>query len=666
MFRLSTRNLTTKRIDKILIANRGEIACRVIRSAKKLAIKTVAVYSDVDRDSMHVQMADEAYHIGGAASSESYLRADRILAVCKRTGAQAVHPGYGFLSENAQFADLLSENGVIFIGPSTEAILDMGIKSKSKFIMDEAGVPIIKGYHGDQQDDATLLTESRKIGFPVMLKAIMGGGGKGMRICMTEADFQSQLDSARREALQGFGDDRMLVEKFVEDPRHVEVQVFGDNYGDAVYLYERDCSVQRRHQKVLEEAPAPGISWETRRAIGEAAVRAAKAVNYSGAGTVEFIMDKHENFWFMEMNTRLQVEHPVSEMITGADLVEWQIRVARGEKLPLKQEEIELNGHSIEARVYAEDPENAFLPGAGKLVYLKNPVEDEHTRVETGVRTGDDVSQYYDPMIAKLIVWGNDRQEALDRLTEKLSDYHVVGLPTNIKFLKRCALSKDFQDINLDTGFIDRNESLLIPKILAPTNESIATAALIKSYREPLMSTNPFDSLINWRANLATTEMVSFTALGETYEANLTTLGKNHYRIHIDGKNYESRIMKTENGFTVEINGIRAHVSAYFDEDEFHLFTTEGPVVLGIPKSNYLKLTEGTSEGAAIAPMTGTITQVMVKTGDSVSAGDTLMTMVAMKMEHTIKAPKDGVIKQVMGIEGETVDRKALLVRYEE
>lgn len=279
---------------------------------------------------MHVKMADEAFHIGGAASADSYLRKDRILDVCKRTGAQAVHPGYGFLSENAEFADLLAENGVIFIGPSTEAILDMGIKSKSKHIMDEAGVPIIKGYHGDQQDDATLLAESRKIGFPVMLKAIMGGGGKGMRICMNEGEFQAQLDSARREALQGFGDDRMLVEKFVEDPRHVEVQVFGDNYGDAVYLYERDCSVQRRHQKVLEEAPAPGISWDTRRAIGEAAVRAAKAVNYSGAGTVEFIMDKHENFYFMEMNTRLQVEHPVSEMITGQDLVEWQIRVARG------------------------------------------------------------------------------------------------------------------------------------------------------------------------------------------------------------------------------------------------------------------------------------------------------------------------------------------------
>lgn len=667
MFRQSVRNLATKRIDKILIANRGEIACRVIRSAKKLAIKTVAVYSDVDRDSMHVKMADEAFHIGGAASADSYLRKDRILDVCKRTGAQAVHPGYGFLSENAEFADLLAENGVIFIGPSTEAILDMGIKSKSKHIMDEAGVPIIKGYHGDQQDDATLLKESKKIGFPVMLKAIMGGGGKGMRICMNEGEFQAQLDSARREALQGFGDDRMLVEKFVEDPRHVEVQVFGDNYGDAVYLYERDCSVQRRHQKVLEEAPAPGISWDTRRAIGEAAVRAAKAVNYSGAGTVEFIMDKHENFYFMEMNTRLQVEHPVSEMITGQDLVEWQIRVARGEKIPLQQEDIQLNGHSIEARVYAEDPENGFLPGAGKLVYLKNPEDDEHTRVETGVRTGDDVSQYYDPMIAKLVVWGNDRQEALDRLTEKLSDYHVVGLPTNLKFLKRCALSKDFQEINLDTGFIERNEADLIPKTMAPTNEAIVTSALIRSFREPLASTNPFDTLINWRSNMPTVERFSFAALGETYEAKMTALGNNHYTVEVGGQTYDSRITKKEHGFTIEIDGVRAHVSHFEENNEFHLFTSDGPVVLDIPKPAYSKLTDGgASDGDAIAPMTGTITQVMVKAGDSVAAGDILMTMVAMKMEHTIKAPKDGVIKQVIGIEGETVDRKALLVKYEE
>lgn len=480
----------------------------------------------------------------------------------------AVHPGYGFLSENAEFADLCAANDITFIGPSTEAILDMGIKSKSKYIMADAGVPIIRGYHDELQDDATLLKESIKIGFPVMLKAIMGGGGKGMRISRSEEDFQTQLDAARREAINSCGDDRMLVEKFVEDPRHVEVQVFGDNYGEAVYLYERDCSVQRRHQKVLEEAPAPGLTDETRRKIGEAAVRAAKAVNYSGAGTVEFIMDRNQDFYFMEMNTRLQVEHPVSEMITGVDLVEWQLRIARGEEIPIAQKDIPLEGHSVEARVYAEDPENGFLPGAGKLVYLNQPDASEDVRVETGVRQGDDVSQYYDPMIAKLVVWGNNRQEALDRLSQRLTQYRVVGLPTNIQFLKRVAQSEEFQNAELDTGFIERHEHKLIPKTTAPSPQNIVAAAMVKAFRPPVASIDPFDLLTNWRINQPVQEVVDLIALGETYSTTLTTVGDNRYQVSLNGQTFDGRITQSDKGFVVEVDGVKSPVSAFANDNE--------------------------------------------------------------------------------------------------
>jgi len=671
MFRLSTtRGLSLKKVDKVLIANRGEIAVRVMKSAQKLGIKTVAVYSDVDRDSMHVQAADEAYHIGGATSAESYLRGERIIDVCKKTGAQAVHPGYGFLSENADFAELCAKEGVTFVGPSTRAILDMGIKSRSKFIMEEANVPVIKGYHGDQQDDATLLIESNKIGFPVMLKAIMGGGGKGMRIARNEEEFQQQLDAARREALNSCGDDRMLVEKFVENPRHVEVQVFGDNYGEAVYLFERDCSIQRRHQKVLEEAPAPGLTDATRKAIGEAAVRAAKAVEYSGAGTVEFIMDINQNFYFMEMNTRLQVEHPVSEMITGVDLVEWQLRIARGEEVPLKQEELSINGHSLEARVYAEDPLNGFLPGAGTLHYLNQPTGGDDVRVETGVRQGDDVSQYYDPMIAKLVVWGADRQAALDKMSQKLSEYRVVGLPTNIQFLKRCAESDAFQvaGAELNTGFIDRNVESLLPKVRDPTLAEVAQAAMALTYKPKLNASDPFDVLSSFRVNQTTRRRCQLVFGSEQYECVLDQTGVDSYSIDINGQVLQGRLTPNgQNGFDAEVDGVKKPIHTFKHGNEFHLFSAEGgPVEFAIPVPAYMKMQQGAA-GAddAIAPMTGTVTAVYAKAGETVSKGDLLMTIVAMKMEHAIKAPKDGVIKQVLHQAGGTVDRKALLVRYE-
>lgn len=416
-------------INKLLIANRGEIACRVVNTAKRIGVQTVAVYSDADARSLHVQVADEAYHIGPAASQKSYLRGDKIIEVAKKSGCQAIHPGYGFLSESVEFAELCQKEGIIFMGPPSSAIRDMGIKSTSKHIMSAAGVPIINGYHGEDQSDEKLIAEAKKIGFPLMIKAVRGGGGKGMRIANTEADFMESLQSARTESEKAFGDSSMLLERYVRSPRHVEVQIFADKYGDAVYLFERDCSVQRRHQKIIEEAPAPGLSEELRRELGEAAVRAAKAVGYVGAGTVEFILDKEDlSFHFMEMNTRLQVEHPISEMITGTDLVEWQIRVASGEPLPLTQDQIKRNGHAFEARIYAEDPRGGFLPGAGPLHHLSTPIPNSNVRVETGVRQGDEVSVHYDPMIAKLVVWGENRTQALDSLISRLTDYHVIYL----------------------------------------------------------------------------------------------------------------------------------------------------------------------------------------------------------------------------------------------
>ena len=408
-----------------------------------MGVKTVAVYSDADRNSRHVAVADEAFHIGPPPSQQSYLRQDRIIEVAKRAGAQAIHPGYGFLSENVEFSELCQKSGLIFVGPPASAIRDMGIKSTSKIIMANADVPVVGGYHGEDQSLETLKAEAQKIGFPVMIKAVRGGGGKGMRIAATEADFEAQLESAKREAMKSFGDEIMLLEKYVEQPRHVEVQVFGDAHDNYVYLFERDCSVQRRHQKIIEEAPAPGLTDEVRKKIGEAAVKAARAVNYVGAGTVEFIMDKNaKDFYFMEMNTRLQVEHPVSEMITGTDLVEWQLLAAAGEKLPVTQKDIKLNGWSFEARIYAEDPDDGFMPGAGPLLHLSTPEAADNVRIETGVRQGDEVSVHYDPMIAKLVVWGGDRTAALSKLVTCLSEYNIDGLPTNVDFLMRYVVTE--------------------------------------------------------------------------------------------------------------------------------------------------------------------------------------------------------------------------------
>ncbi|XP_011944186.1 PREDICTED: methylcrotonoyl-CoA carboxylase subunit alpha, mitochondrial isoform X7 [Cercocebus atys] len=672
---------TGRNITKVLIANRGEIACRVMRTARKLGVQSVAVYSEADRNSMHVDMADEAYSIGPAPSQQSYLSMEKIIQVAKTSAAQAIHPGYGFLSENMEFAELCKQEGIIFIGPPPSAIRDMGIKSTSKSIMAAAGVPVVEGYHGEDQSDQCLKEHAGRIGYPVMIKAVQGGGGKGMRIVRSEQEFQEQLESARREAKKCFNDDAVLIEKFVDTPRHVEVQVFGDHHGNAVYLFERDCSVQRRHQKIIEEAPAPGIKPEVRKKLGEAAVRAAKAVNYVGAGTVEFIMDSKHNFYFMEMNTRLQVEHPVTEMITGTDLVEWQLRIAAGEKIPLSQEEITLQGHAFEARIYAEDPSNNFMPGAGPLVHLSTPRADPSTRIETGVRQGDEVSVHYDPMIAKLVVWAADRQAALTKLRYSLRQYNIVGLHTNIDFLLNLSGHPEFEAGNVHTDFIPQHHKELLLSRKAAAKESLCQAALGLILKEKAMTDaftlqahdqfSPFSSSsgrelnISYTRNMTLKDGLNNVAIAVTYNHD------GSYSMQIEDKTFQvlGNLYSEEDCTYLKcsVNGVASKAKLIILENTIYLFSKEGSIEIDIPVPKYLSSvsSEG-SQGGPLAPMTGTIEKVFVKAGDKVKAGDSLMVMIAMKMEHTIKAPKDGTIKKVFYREGAQANRHTPLVEFEE
>src|SRR5574343_1162716 len=515
---------------KILIANRGEIACRVAATARRMGIRTVAVYSEADAQAKHVAVCDEAVLIGPAAAKESYLRADKIIEVAKATGAQAIHPGYGFLSENAEFADACAAAGLVFIGPPASAMRAMGSKSAAKSLMEKANVPLVPGYHGDQQDADFLHAQADRIGYPVLLKASAGGGGKGMRVVEKSADFADALASCKREAINSFGDDKVLVEKYLQRPRHIEIQVFADTHGNCVYLFERDCSVQRRHQKVIEEAPAPGMTAERRQAMGEAAVAAARAVGYVGAGTVEFIANQDGSFYFMEMNTRLQVEHPVTEMITGTDLVEWQLRVAAGQPLPLAQDELRIHGHAIEARIYAENPEKGFLPSIGTLRHMQTPAavsfelggtafEPAAVRVDSGVRSGDAISPFYDPMIAKLIVWGADRKQALARMAQALAQYQIVGLATNIAFLKRRVEGQAFCTDDLGTGLIERHHASLFPAAAAAPASvlALATVALIEAEKDVSAAqsganaADPWGQALGWRMNQAYLRKLSFS-----------------------------------------------------------------------------------------------------------------------------------------------------------
>uniref|UniRef100_A0A4W4FLI7 Methylcrotonoyl-CoA carboxylase 1 (alpha) n=1 Tax=Electrophorus electricus TaxID=8005 RepID=A0A4W4FLI7_ELEEL len=668
------RHAWAGRMEKVLIANRGEIACRVMRTARKMGVRSVAVYSDADRHSMHVAMADEAYHIGASPSQQSYLCMEKVLEVAKKSSAQAIHPGYGFLSENTEFAELCKQEGILFIGPPSSAIRDMGIKSTSKHIMSAAGVPIIEGYHGEDQSDERLQAEATRIGYPVMIKAVRGGGGKGMRIARSEADFHQQLESARREACKSFNDDVMLVEKFVENPRHVEVQVFGDQHGNAVYLFERDCSVQRRHQKIIEEAPGPGISPEVRRKLGEAAVQAAKAVNYVGAGTVEFIMDAQHNFYFMEMNTRLQVEHPVSEMITGTDLVEWQLRVTAGEKLPLSQEEIVLRGHSFEARIYAEDPANDFLPGAGPLLHLSTPQADEHTRIETGVREGDEVSAHYDPMIAKLVVWGKDRSAALKKLRYCLRQYNIVGLNTNIDFLLSLSGHPCFESGDVHTSFIPQHYEQLFPPPAQASVEETCQAALglllhekehTREFTVPLSDMySPFGLGDGTRLNVLYCRNLRLHLGTNKVEVAVTYSPDGTYKMETGGQGFQvSGELQKEGGATYLhccVNGVLSRPKLVILDNTVHLFSTEGSAQVNVPLPKFLAgvSTSGAQDGA-VAPMTG---------GFCLSDDPAMccMSKVSHLSSHTIRAPKAGVIKKVFFKEGAQANRHAPLVELKE
>ncbi|XP_039492488.1 methylcrotonoyl-CoA carboxylase subunit alpha, mitochondrial [Drosophila santomea] len=665
-------------ISKILISNRGEIACRVIRTARKLGVRTVAVFSDPDEESLHTQLADEAYRVGEAPSSASYLRGERILDIAKRSGAQAIHPGYGFLSESVEFAELCQREGIIFMGPPSSAIRDMGIKSTSKAIMAAAGVPIINGYHGEDQSDECLQREADIIGFPLMIKAVRGGGGKGMRIAEKRDDFLTALNSARTESEKSFGDSSVLLERYVRSPRHVEVQVFADQYGDAVYLWERDCSVQRRHQKIIEEAPAPGLSEDLRRELGEAAVRAAKAVGYVGAGTVEFILDKEDlSFHFMEMNTRLQVEHPITEMITGTDLVEWQIRIAAGEPLPLTQSEITRRGHAFEARIYAENPRGGFLPGAGPLRYLSTPQPSDNVRVETGVREGDEVSVHYDPMIAKLVVWGENRTQALNSLVARLGEYHISGLDTNIKFLIDLASHPEFQLANVHTGFIDEQfDTLFPPIVISPQQVSQAALALVfnelqAAFRNGNKDQDPFVATPNARLNYSLVRRYQLKANEKVYSVAVKFDGED---IQIQVDNGDWQVVKAERVQDESRLKIRANINsnittynASIDGTGVCLFLETGKVDFELAQPKFLSAQAdqlGAAGSRVVAPMPGILEKVLVKPGDQVKKGENLAVLIAMKMEHILKAPRDATIKSIGGAEGDNVAKGAAVITF--
>ncbi|GLX80828.1 acetyl/propionyl/methylcrotonyl-CoA carboxylase subunit alpha [Thalassotalea eurytherma] len=659
--------------NKILIANRGEIACRIIKTARKLGVLTVAVYSDADANALHVTMADEAVHIGGSASRDSYLLSERVIEAARRTGAQAIHPGYGFLSENAEFCRLCEQNNIVFIGPPVGAIEAMGSKSAAKNIMERAQVPLVPGYHGEDQSEAVLKKAADDMGYPVLLKATAGGGGKGMRQVWSENEFSDGLAAAKREALNGFGDDTMLVEKYLTQPRHVEIQVFCDNHDNAVYLFERDCSVQRRHQKVIEEAPAPGMSEALRKEMGEAAIKSAKAIGYEGAGTVEFLLDVDGSFYFMEMNTRLQVEHPVTEMISGQDLVEWQLRVASGETLPKSQDQLTIKGHAFEARIYAEDADNDFLPATGFLAYLSTPLESDNVRVDTGVRQGDEVSVYYDPMIAKLIVWDENRDKALQRLAKALSEYRISGVTTNIDFLYNLATCQPFVDEDLDTGFIEKHEDKIFHKDEQSLTEELPMAALYlvlaneqKAKQKAQSSNDPFspwNQTNAWRLNEAHVHHVGLRHNDSVYD--IVVEQKRHgFMITVDSKSYDCQGHIENDVLTTNINGYRSAATIAQNGDQISLYRQNGAFnfVQILPD---LGCDDDTADaGGLIAPMNGTMVSVLVSAGDVVTADQPLMIMEAMKMEHTIKAPAAGKVTELFFAAGDMVDGGAQLVGF--
>jgi len=646
-------------LSSVLIANRGEIACRIARTAKRLRMRMVAVYSDADANALHVRMCDEAYPIGPAPARESYLVIDKLIDAAKKARVDCIHPGYGFLSENADFAEACAQAGLVFVGPSPEAIRAMGLKDRAKALMEKAGVPVVPGYHGDQQDRKFLKRKAYEIGYPVLIKAVAGGGGKGMRRVDRHADFDEALEGAMREAASAFGDNRVLIEKYISAPRHIEMQVFADNHGNAIHLNERDCSLQRRHQKVIEEAPAPGMTSQLRDAMGAAAVAAAKAVGYSGAGTVEFIADGEKGlqpggFWFMEMNTRLQVEHPVTESVTGLDLVEWQFRVAGGEALPAAQKDIVLRGHAIEARIYAEDPARGFLPSTGKIVALDFP-EDGTVRVDTGIETGGEVSPYYDPMIAKMIAHAPTREAALDKLAAALDRTVIVGPRTNVAFLAALCRTRDFQNGRFDTGFIDSNIADLLarPEDMDGAAAAFGAARLIDrdrqrlaQRRDPDSSASPWDIADAFQLSGPRVTIVPLLVDGKPADA-LVTFGVNGVAVVVDGAAADPQATAIDAGDVV-------YVMRRGRQTMVRLRDAEATDTGGAEQSGIVR-----------APMHGKVLALLVEAGAKVSRGQAVAIIEAMKMEHTLTAPADGTISDIRVESGAQVAEGATIVVIE-
>ncbi len=667
--------------DTILIANRGEIACRVIRTARRLGIRTIAVYSDADADAQHARLADEAHHIGGARPQESYLRGDAIIEVAKRTGAQAIHPGYGFLSENADFADAVKAAGIAFIGPSGTSMRKMGSKAGAKDLMAAAGVPVVPGYTGDDQSPDLLQKEADKIGYPLMIKAAHGGGGKGMRIVREAGEFAVNLESCQREARNAFGRDRVLLERYIEQPRHIEIQVFGDSHGGAIHLGERECSAQRRYQKVLEESPSPFLTPGLRAKMGAAAVQAAHAIDYANAGTVEFIVGQGGDFYFMEINTRLQVEHPVTEEVTGLDLVEWQLRIAAGEHLPLAQAQVTQTGHAIEVRLYAEDPDAGFLPGSGTLETLRLPAASRHVRIDSGVIEGDTVTIFYDPMIGKLIVWDEDRPRALARMRDALAQCEIAGPKSNIGFLERLVRHPAVTEGRIDTGYLDRH----LEEFLTPTDLDInlllaaATTRLLVQEAEACQRAatgsdpgSPWGIADGWRLGHGGARRLAFALGGAPAESRrIDLVAHGHageYRIELDDASHEIRGARLQDGvLSLRLDGAmqRLHASA----DDARVLVHDGRQRLRLHSVEvYRRQDAGTdaNEHRIRAPMPGRVVLVQAKPGDAVNAGDVVLVIEAMKMELALKAPRDGVLADVRATPGEFVEADAVLATLEQ
>jgi len=661
-----------KTIQRLLIANRGEIAVRIMQSAQAMGIHCIALYSDADEHALHVKTADQSLYVGPSPAKDSYLKFDTIIELAKAHEVDAIHPGYGFLSENPHFAQAVLDANMIWIGPPVNAIKAMGSKSESKSIMEKAKVPLVPGYHGDNQDEAFLAEQVPNIGFPVLIKASAGGGGKGMRVVNKGDDILAAIQGAKREGLNSFGDDKLLMERYITQARHVEIQVFLDEHGNGVYLFERDCSIQRRHQKIIEEAPAPDFPTEHRQAMGEAALKAASAINYVGAGTVEFLYDptqKDSPFYFMEMNTRLQVEHPVTEMITGQDLVAWQIKVAQGEPLPLTQNDLTIHGHAMEVRVYAEDPDNDFLPTTGTLEKITPPTTKEgRVRLDTGVQEGDAISPYYDPMISKLIVWGENREQCLQQLKQALNEYRILGITTNLGYLRRLINIDDFKQGKVNTQFIPQHEQALQPFDTLPMRYVIAAAC--ERIVNPVQSLqNPFAHLQGFRLNAKNQTHFQLVDKQDTvYDIKASVIGKDkhsiHFSISINEQILEVYAHSEHQTIRFKLNGEwqTAHIIQH--RQRYFIYDAQGEAELTLYQANFNQQQE--QNGNLSAPMNGTIIDVLCEADSQVKAGDALIIMEAMKMEHTIKAPCDGSVKNVFFKQGDLVNEGAALIELDE